>query len=108
MATKTACEAVVEGMGGVWDRCDRHGNWETAIEEAVVAWNAPQPYHPAAVAFINHSLDHWAGGVGKWAQRFTHHDTHHIERDLAVGVVTARKKKERARLPASLYDVSAL
>ena len=67
------CEAVVEGMGGVWDRCDRQGNWTTAIEEAVIAWNAPKPhlYHPAAVAFINHSLDHWAGGTGKWTQRFT-------------------------------------
>ena len=25
MATKSMCEAVVEGMGGVWDRCDRQG-----------------------------------------------------------------------------------
>ena len=48
MATKSMCEAVVEGMGGVWDRCDRQGNWVTATEEAVIAWNAPQPYHPAS------------------------------------------------------------
>ena len=26
MACKSMCEAVVEGMGGVWDRCDRQGN----------------------------------------------------------------------------------
>ena len=32
MATKSMCEAVVEGMGGVWDRCDRQGNWVTATE----------------------------------------------------------------------------
>jgi hypothetical protein len=30
MAWKSMCEAVVEGMGGVWDRCDRQqGNWVT-------------------------------------------------------------------------------
>ena len=52
MACKSMCEAVVEGMGGVWDRCDRQGNWVTATLEAVVAWNTPKPYHPAAVAFI--------------------------------------------------------
>ena len=95
-------------MGGVWDRCDRQGNWTTAIEEAVIAWNAPKPYHPAAVAFINHSLDHWAGGEDKWTQRFTHHDKHHIERDLAKGKVIERHKKEVQRLPSSYYDVSAL
>ena len=72
-------------------------NIDVSQNSHICGQNAPQPYHPAAVAFINHSLDHWAGGVGKWAQRFTHHDTHHIERDLAVGVVTARKKKERGR-----------
>ena len=52
MACRSMCEAVVEGMGGVWDRCDRQGNWVTATLEAVVAWNTPKPYHPAAVAFI--------------------------------------------------------
>ena len=56
MATKSMCEAVIEGMGGVWDRSNRHGSWETAIEEAVVAWNSPQPYHPAAIPFVNHAL----------------------------------------------------
>ena len=43
--------------------------------------------------------------------RFTHHDRHHIERDLAKGVVMERKKREameNVRLPASFYDVSAL
>ena len=40
-----------------------------------------------------------------------HHDRHHIERDLAKGVVMERKKREameNVRLPASFYDVSAL
>ena len=72
------------------------------------ATHAPKPYHPAAVAFINHSLDHWAGGEGKWTQRFMHHDKHHIERDLAKGKVIERHKKEVQRLPSSYYDVSAL
>ena len=102
------CEAVIEGMGGHWDRCDRQGNWLTATEEAVVSWNAPKPYHPAAVPFINHTLDHWAGGVGKWWNRFTHHDQHHIERELAKGKVIERHKKEVQRLPSAMYDVSAL
>ena len=53
MACKSMCEAVVEGMGGVWDRSDRQGNWVTATLEAVIAWNTPKPYHPAAVTFIN-------------------------------------------------------
>ena len=105
------CEAVVEGMGGVWDRCDRQGNWVTATLEAVVAWNTPKPYHPAAVAFINRSLDHWAGGAGAWHQRFSHHDAHHIERQAGSSTVIDRKKREArelARLPPAFYDVSAL
>ena len=87
------------------------GNWVTATLEAVVAWNTPKPYHPAAVAFINRSLDHWAGGHDKWHDRFTHHDKHHIERPLAQGVVMERKKREAQkglRLPAAFYDTSAL
>ena len=88
-------------------RSERGGNWITACIEAVVAWNAPKPYHPAAVAFVNHSLDHWAGGVGKWHDRFTHRDSHH-ERAMGTGVVMDRHKKEKQRLPNSFYDVSAL
>ena len=87
------CEAVVEGMGGIWDRSERGGNWITACIEAVVAWNAPKPYHPAAVAFVNHSLDHWAGGAGKWHDRFTHHDSRE-DRAMGTGVVMDRHKKE--------------
>ena len=51
----------VEGMGGVWDRsadARRHPHFETGVLEAVVAWNAPQPYHPEADVFIARSLDH--------------------------------------------------
>ena len=54
---------------------------------------------------------HWAGGAGAWHTRFTHHDRHHIEREMSKGVVMEHKKHEAmesARLPASFYDVSAL
>ena len=104
MATKSLCEAVVEGMGGVWDRSNRHGNWETAVKETVVSWNAPSPYHPAAHFFINHSLDHAFGGTGKWHNAFTHHDKHHIERAMGTGVVMDRKKQTPQRLPDSCYN----
>ena len=61
MATKTLCEAVVEGMGGVWDASAeprRHPNFATGVLEAVVAWSAPQPWHAAAKPFINAALAH--------------------------------------------------
>ena len=106
MATKSMCEAVIEGMGGVWDRSSRQGDWLSAIQEAVIAWNGPAAYHPAAVAFVNHSLTHWAGGKD-WHKRFTHHDAHHIERSLSKGVVMERHKREQQRLPSSFYDVTA-
>ena len=93
-------------MGGVWDRSNRHGHWETAVKEAVIAWNAPSPYHPAAKFFVNHALDHAFGGAGKWQNAFTHHDKHHIERAMGTGVVMDRKKKTPQRMPDSFYDVS--
>jgi hypothetical protein len=108
------CEAVVEGMGGVWDRCfavtdratGRRRRWR-------LSWRGTPPGHtsPAATAFISRSLDHWAGGHGKWHGRFTHNDKHHIERRLATGVVMERKKREAraaTRLPDAFYDTSAL
>ena len=103
-----ACEAVVEGMGGVWDRCDRQGNWVTATEEAVIAWNAPQPYHPVAVPFINRALENW-GGLN-WEDRFHHNDRSRAQRggigaSLQRGLVMTRKKAETQRLPAECYDV---
>ena len=55
MATKAMCEAVVEGMGGMWDRCspdERHQSFETGALEAVIAWSAPPCYHPTATPFI--------------------------------------------------------
>ena len=108
VATKSMCEAVVEGMGGVWDRCDRQGNWVTATEEAVIAWNAPQPYHPVAVPFINRALENW-GGLN-WEDRFHHNDRSRAQRggigaSLQRGLVMTRKKAETQRLPDACYDV---
>ena len=96
------------GFGEPWDRSNRHGDWKSAIEEAVVSWNSPQPYHPAAIPFINHSLNHLFGGEGKWHDKFTHRDNTHIERRVGSGVVMARHKKDPQRLPDSFYDSSAL
>ena len=44
-------EAVIEGMGSVWDASSqpsRHPYFETGVEEAVIAWSAPQPWHAEA------------------------------------------------------------
>ena len=71
-------------------------------------WNSPQPYHPAAIPFINHSLNHLFKGEGKWHDKFTHQDNTHIERRVGSGVVMARHKKDPQRLPDSFYDTSAL
>ena len=57
---KSMYEEVIEGMGGMWDRCatdGRHPGFETGAEEAVIAWNAPQPYHPAADDYVIHVLN---------------------------------------------------
>jgi len=72
--------------------------------ESVLAWNAPQPYHPAAEAFIARSLDHLFGGAGKWKTHFTHNDNHHIERAMGKGVMMDRKKKgAKTRLSAQHF-----
>jgi len=107
MASKSMCEAVVEGMGGVWDRVAtdrRNVGFDTGVKESVLAWNAPQPYHASAEAFIARSLDHLFGGAGKWKTHFTHNDRHHIERSLGQGVVANRKVKGAAtRLSAQHF-----
>ena len=87
----------------MWDRSDRHGDFRTATLEAVVAWSAPPPYHPAAVPFINRSLAHLFGN-DMWMKKFTHQDHHHIERALGKGQVMSRKKRETLRLPTSFHE----
>ena len=116
MATKSMCEAVIEGMGGMWDRCAtdaRHPEFATGAEEAVIAWSAPQPYHPAAVEFINHTMNDVFGfdNNGKpkrW--NLTHTDQasdHHIARAFSKSQVISRHKRDDLpRLPARFYDKS--
>ena len=72
-ATKTQNEAVVEGMGGTWDRSAtpaRHPAMNSSVEEAVVSWNAPPAFLEAAVPFLRVSLTFissiwFYGGCGK-------------------------------------------
>ena len=116
MATKSMCEAVIEGMGGMWDRCatdGRHPSFETGQEEAVIAWSAPQPYHPAAVDFIRHTFNDVFGfdkhGVPKpWnLTHVDHAESHHIGRALGKSkVINRHKRDDKPRLPMLLYDVS--
>ena len=110
MATKSMCEAVIEGMGGVWDRSNRHGSWETAIEEAVVAWNSPQHPHrwPSPSSTTHSTISSKGRANGMSHDKFTHQDNTHIERRVGSGVVMARHKKDLQRLPDSFYDTSAL
>ena len=107
-AMKTMNEAVVEGMGGVWDRAassGRHLSFDESVAEAVVAWSAPQPYHAEAVPFINESLEHLFGS--EWAKRFQHQDGARVDRlnpwSHAGGLVVKRLKKDKRRLPSGLF-----
>ena len=107
-------ESVVEGMGNVWSECSgdkRHLCLKSSAEEAIVVWSAPQPWHPEAETFINHSLNHMVGKDGKGKQKklnFTHTgNAHHRQLNLASSVVMKRLKKDRPRLPSAMYDVAA-
>jgi hypothetical protein len=54
-ALKDVPEAIIEGMGGVRDRCarpERHISFEAGVQEAVVCWNAPKPYRTDANDFL--------------------------------------------------------
>jgi hypothetical protein len=94
-------------------RANRHPGFETGAEEAVVAWNAPQPYHPAADAFVTNALNDVFGfdkqGHPKpW--NLTHRDAaadHHIGRALGRSVVISRhKRNDQPRFPSQYYDIS--
>ena len=111
-ATKTMCEAVVEGMGSVWDRSAtpiRHPNFETGVEESVIAWSAPWPWHPSARPFLNRSLDHLFGSRDKWVNGPAfHHVNQRVEQvkawDGGAGKVVAKLKEIRLRLPTFVWS----
>ena len=108
MATKTMCEAVVEGMGGVWDASAeprRHPNFETGVMEAVIAWSAPQPWHAAAVPFINAALVHRFKDSKDGRFNFTHVNerTAQLPSWKHGSQVLDRLHKTTPRLPSNLY-----
>ena len=106
-ATKTMCEAVVEGMGGCWDRssaADRHPSFETGIEEAVIAWSAPQPFHPEAKSFITKSLRNLYGE--DYASHFHHTDSRFSRIPTwagGAGKSVAKHMATKPRLPSAFY-----
>ena len=109
-ATKTMCEAVVEGMGSVWDKCaspERHPRFEASVEEAVIAWSAPQPWHREAEVFINHALNDHFGAGKPW--NFSHSDQR-VERMKAwqggSKVIHHLHNSHPSRLPVAYYDTA--
>ena len=117
MATKSMCEAVIEGMGGMWDRCNtdgRHQAFATGAEESVIAWSAPKPYHPASVAFINHALNEMFGFDADGKPKPHHfkssdhsHNAGSVANMLAGSkVINRHKRDDQPRLPDAMYDTS--
>ena len=104
MATKTICEAVVEGMGSVWDQCTdphRHPRFETGQQEAVIAWNAPAAHLPEADPFLRRALNRHFNGK-PW--NFTHTDLQLRQKVWSGGSkVVDRHRKDPLRMPSSFY-----
>ena len=111
-ATKTHNAAVVEAMGSMWDaaaRDVRHLVLRPATEEAVIAWSAPQAWHPEAHTFCTRALNRHFGvfrdGPNRGKQRpwnFHHTD----ERGRVVqqgGLVVGRHHLDPLRLPSWAY-----
>ena len=108
MAAKTRNEAVVEGMGSVWDKVNdpqRHPGFVTGAEEAVIAYSAPPCAAPKAEDFVRRALDHKFGGKG-WSKNFVHTDASR-DTNLFGESKVIKKVRERAqsRLPARMYRV---
>ena len=106
MATKTRNEAVVEGMGSVWDKVNdpqRHPGFVTGAEEAVIAYSAPPCAAPEAEDFVRRALDHRFGGKGG-KSNFVHTDASR-DTDLFGKSKVIEKVRARAqsRLPADVY-----
>jgi hypothetical protein len=118
-ATKSMCEAVVEGMGSVWAASatkGRHPQFWSGSEEAVIAWSAPQPYHAEAGSFIKHSLNKCFGRHTSGALRgqlkswdFTHTNARTEQTPAVQGQVMARHRDtDLLRLPSSAYDIGII
>ena len=64
----SCCEAVLEGMGSVWDKAAdvrRHPVFAESAKEAVIAWGAPQAYMPEAKSFSFGPCGRNSGMTGK-------------------------------------------
>ena len=107
MACKTSNEAVVEGMGSVWDAAaspNRHLSFEVGAREAVVCYSGPPAHRPEATPFLRQSLTtYFDGGPEKW--NFTHEDRRFRGIVWAGGSkVLDRLRKSKPRVPSVCYD----
>ena len=104
MATNTMCEAVVEGMGSIWDQCadpHRHPTFVMGAKEAVVAWTAPAAHLPEAVPFLRGALNRYFKDK-PW--NFTHTDMKLRQKVFTGGSkVVERHLKDPLRLPSEMY-----
>ena len=93
-------------MGGVWDRSAsdrRHPSFQAGVQEAVIAWSAPQPWHREAEAFICRALSKLypvtlARPLG-WLGEFTYRNQRTEQIPAGLGQVQDRLAKDRPRLP---------
>ena len=106
MATKTRNEAVVEGMGSVWDKVNdpqRHPGFTTGAEEAVIAYSAPPCASAEAEDFLRRALaKHFK--TAAWGKKFVHTDEARGTNTFGVSkVIQKTRDRAKSRLPARLY-----
>jgi hypothetical protein len=106
-ALKGVPEAIVKGMGGVWDRCarpGRHISFEAGVQEAVVCWNAPKRHHADCNGFLYRALSlHFKGG--SW--HFTHTSAATMRRAEQSKVVQ-KLAKQQPKLPGNVWETTQL
>lgn len=110
-ASKSMCEAVIEGCGSVWDRQARHHPaFDVGSERAVIAWSAPWPWHPEAKTFVNHAIADLFGGNLHGHFGHVNQQIGRISASATAGrsVVMDRQMRMPNRLPGEMYDVSVL
>ena len=85
-------------------RDKRHPDLTSSMEEAVVAWNAPQPFHPEAKQFVAKSLSDLFGS--DYSDHF-HHTNKQISRVPTyfggAGKVVGKHAGSKPRLPSAFY-----
>ena len=95
-------------MGSVWDLAadaKRGSNFLYSQKEAMIAYNGPPAYTPEAKPFVARALNHHFKGK-EW--NFVHRDAKQRQLQFTAGSKTLEKKRiEKTRLPAAMYDVAA-